>query len=156
MKAMNKTIKDRSSSSARVWPRPGDFPPGSMKSRAAARRMILNKRAPETFILYDDEPEPPERGEKDTVVRIIGVGHLIHCHDAQDTDGKQGLTAPNESVARPSEESQHRTHADRVVPKEETSDSELEAAREARVLEYGKYLTRQGRVGRQQYRRFAR
>jgi hypothetical protein len=163
VKAMNNKAKEKALVAARAWPRPGDFPAGSMESRAAARRMMLDKRAPQAFIIYDDEPVPSEMGERDILARIVRVGYRKDCRDATDTDGKQELTGPSEaeeSMASPSKESQQpRTDRSQYASNKETSapdlEDALEAAREARVIEYGKYIARRERERRRGYRRLS-
>jgi hypothetical protein len=70
--------------------RPGDFPLGSLQSRAAARAMMERKQdeEPRIFIINGNE-EVPDARRQDMIVRICNVGIL------DDNDSVRNSSTPN-------------------------------------------------------------
>lgn len=128
-----------------VGPKPGDFPLGSMKSRAAARSQLQQKTnaVPRVRIFEDGVlvQEYAYEGMKGDV--ILYVNNIGRCaEDITEPVGADRLGSSEEN-----ESHQSRTQSDRTqkTPNEEAA---LDAAREARVIEYGKYLARRWRPRR--------
>lgn len=143
---MDNKNKKQKSSVGNVGPKPGDFPVGSMESRAAARSRLerANREKPmfrvfENGILVTEEPHDWDfPGDVEISMNYIG-----RCAEEMTEPVEPNRLASSEGK----ESQQSRTDRDRHqnTPNEEAV---LEAAREARVIEYGKYLARRWRPRR--------